>query len=319
VAVGAGETAGVVVAVALADDLAVAVLGVEGQIPLVRRGRTGARVEARVAVADRLAVLHDAVVLDEGEHAVRTRVERLELVEQVAVGLRHVDVVLARVAHGDIAQHEAIGPVDEDADVFLVSDRGRAAVASSGVTRLDNHVVCAHAGAFELKVAPDARTRVRDAVTVLPRCRHRRGVGPATDDGHQVGVVRAVELVVMAQRAGVAALRRDLVLVTGRIERRLRPGGRLLVKPRHHHHAVVVACRRHCGLDLVVLAAIEQRLVDLQQLAGLGLGEGPMVGRTNEVAVGPCAVDRVVQPVHRVVLADHQRLPGRRAFQGRLE
>ena len=70
-----------------------------------------------------------AVVLDEGEHAVAAGVEGLELVEAVAVGLEDVDVVLGGVADGDLAQHEAVGPVDEDADVLRVAGRRRAAVA----------------------------------------------------------------------------------------------------------------------------------------------------------------------------------------------
>ena len=48
-------------------------------------------------VAIWLAVLHQAVVLDEREHAVAARVEGLELVEAVAVGLEDVDVVLRRM------------------------------------------------------------------------------------------------------------------------------------------------------------------------------------------------------------------------------
>ena len=66
----------------------------------------------------RVAVLHHAVVLDEGQHAVLAGVEGLEAVEQVAVGLEDVDVVLGGVAHGHVAQHEAVGAVGADADVL---------------------------------------------------------------------------------------------------------------------------------------------------------------------------------------------------------
>jgi hypothetical protein len=147
----------------------------------------------------------------------------------------------------------------------------------------------------------------------------RSGVRAATDHGDEVGVVRAVELVVVAQCAGVATFRRHLVLGARGVVRRLRPGGRLLVKPGHHHDAVVVARRRHGFLDLVVLAAVEQCLVDLQQLGGLVLGEVLVIGRPDEVAVLPGLVDGLVQQVHRVVLADDQRLSGRVVIEGRGE
>jgi hypothetical protein len=128
-----------------------------------------------------------------------------------------------------------------------------------------------------------------------------------------------VELVVVAQGAGVATLRRHLVLGARGVVRRPGPGGRFLVEPGHHDDAVVVARSRHGFLDLVVVAAVEQCLVDLQQLCGLGLGEVLVIGRPDEVAVLPGLVDGLVQQVHRVVLADDERLPGRGLIEGRSE
>ena len=108
-------------------------------VALVAGVGAGARVQPRVAVAGGLAVLHHAVVLDEGEHAVLAGVEGLEAVEQVAVALEHVDVVLGGVADLDVAQHEAVGAVGADADVLGRPDRR--AVARLDAPGVDRDVV----------------------------------------------------------------------------------------------------------------------------------------------------------------------------------
>ena len=89
------------------------------------------------------------------------------------------------------------------------------------------------------------------------------GVGPAADDGDQVGVVGAVDLVVVATaRRGRRC--RTCILYWSQAGScvGLRASGRLRVEAGHDHDAVVVARRRHRRLDLVVVAALEQLLVD---------------------------------------------------------
>ena len=167
VAVGARVAAGVVVRVAVADLLAVAELRVDARVALVPGVGARARVQARVAVAGGLAVLHEAVVLDEREHAVLARVEGLEAVEQVAVALEHVDVVLGRVADLEVAEHEAVRAVGADADVLGGLDRR--AVAGRDAARVDHDVVGRDARALDLEVAADARPEVGDPVPVLER------------------------------------------------------------------------------------------------------------------------------------------------------
>ena len=141
VPVGARVAAIVVMGVAVADLLAVAELGVV--LLVAARGGLGARagVQARVARARGVAVLHQPVVLDEREHAVPAGVVGLEPVEQVAVALENVDVVLVRVADGEVAQHEAVGAVGEDAHVLAGPDARGAAVAGRRVAGVDDHVV----------------------------------------------------------------------------------------------------------------------------------------------------------------------------------
>src|SRR5918998_4966821 len=117
-------------------------------------------------VPDRVAVLLDAVVLDEGQRPVEAVVVGLEVGQQVAVGLEHVDAVLLGVAHLDVLEDEAVGAVGADGDVLLGADAVRAAVALRGVTGLDDHVVGVDAGALDLHVAADARALVGDAVAV---------------------------------------------------------------------------------------------------------------------------------------------------------
>ena len=92
-------------------------------VALVPGVGAGARIEARVAVAGGLAVLHQPVVLDEREHAVLACVEGLEAVEQVAIALEHVDVVLGRVPDLEVADHDPVRPVGPDADVLGGLDR----------------------------------------------------------------------------------------------------------------------------------------------------------------------------------------------------
>jgi hypothetical protein len=163
------------------------------------------------------------VVLEEGENAVAPGVERLEAVEEVAVRLEDVDVVLGGVPDRQVAQDEAVGAVGEHPDVLLVTCRGRTAVAAGGVARLDHDVVGAHAGALELEVAADARPRARYSVAVLARrVRHLALADPAADHGDEVRVVGAVDLVGVGERARVTGVRVDLVLVARGVVRRLR-------------------------------------------------------------------------------------------------
>src|SRR5918998_146034 len=124
-------------------------------------------------VPDRVAVLLDAVVLDEGQRPVEAVVVRLEVRQQVAVGLEHVDAVLLGVAHLEVLEDEAVGAVGADRDVLRGADAVRAAVALRRVAGLEDHVVRVDARALDLEVAPDARPLVRDPVPVLPG-RNRR-------------------------------------------------------------------------------------------------------------------------------------------------
>ncbi len=246
------------------------------------------------------------MVAHEGEHAVAAGVVGLEPVEQVAVGLEHVDVVLTSMPDRHVAQHEPVGAVDEDADVLAVADRGRATVTGARVTGLDDDVVGTDARALELQVAADAGTGVRDAVPVDERrVGHRVGAHVPADHRDQVGVIGAVELVLVRERARVTAVGVGLVLGAGRVEGRLRRRRRLGVDARHHHDAVVVVRGGHGGLDLAVVALREQLLVDRTKVRGLGGREGAVVGRPHVVAVGQRVVDRRVEQRQRVRLADH--------------
>ena len=106
------------------------------------------------------------------------------------------------------------------------------------------------------------------------RRRWRRGVRAASDHRHQVGVVGAVDLVVVAQRTGVTAVALHGVLRAGGVVGRLGPGDRLLVHTRHHHDPVVVAGGVHRRLDAVEAAPAEQRLVDAEQRRSPGRRSG---------------------------------------------
>jgi len=107
------------------------------------------------------------VVLDEGQHAVLAAVEGLEVVEQVAVGFEHVDVVLTGVAHGHVAQDEPVGAVGADAHVLDRADRP--VVGGLDAAGVDDHVVGAGSRALDLEVAADARAPVGYAVAILQR------------------------------------------------------------------------------------------------------------------------------------------------------
>ena len=157
VAVRARVAARVVVRVAVADLLAVAELRVDPRCRAGGRVGAGAGVEPRVAVAGGVAVRHHAVVLDEGENAVLAAVEGLEAVEQVAVALEHVDVVLGRVAHLQVADHDAVGAVGADADVLHRAD----GAPSPDSTRPASIVTSSGAATelVDLQVAADARPR----------------------------------------------------------------------------------------------------------------------------------------------------------------
>ena len=114
------------------------------------------------------------------------------------------------------------------------------------------------------------------------------GVGPATDHGDEVGVVRAVDLVVVGQRAGVAALGRNRR--TGR-----RPGRTSAATGRSAPRRARASPRRgrccprpsrRSGSRRTRSARTAASLTS-SSLRGLGFGEVPVVGRPDEVAVGP--------------------------------
>ena len=201
---------------------------------------------------------------------------------------------------------------------FLWPSGRRTAVAGRGATGLQDDVVSADARALELHVAADALTQVRDAVPIDER-RHDRlgGVGSATDDGHQVGVVGAVDLVVVREGAGIATVVDGAVLVARLVEGGLAARRGLAVEAGHHNHAVVVARVGHGRLDLVVVAELEELTVDPQQLAGLLAAERPVVGRPDVVTAAPRLGDGPLHALERVLLAHDAGLSGLGLVEGR--
>ena len=150
-----------------------------------------------------------------------------------------------------------------------------------------------------------------------------RGVGlgclAAADDRDQVGVVGAVELVGVRERARITRVAVGPVVVAGRVVRRLRGGGGLGVEPGHDHDAVVVGRRVDGRLDLVVAAEPAQRAVEREQAAPGPCAEAAVVGRADVVAVLARGGDRALQAGQRVVLADDPRRPRELAVQRRCQ
>src|SRR2546427_126862 len=89
-------------------------------------GTSGATSEsgvyAGVPVPDRPAVLREPVVVRKRQLPVLARVEELHPLEQVAVGLHHVHVVLVRMAELHVAEPQAVGAVGAEPDVLLRAD-----------------------------------------------------------------------------------------------------------------------------------------------------------------------------------------------------
>ena len=150
---------------------------------------------------DGLAVARQPVVGGERERAVLAVVERLDAVEQVAVGLVHVEAVLERVGGGDALDDETVGAVGADDHVLdrlaeLVERRLR---VLGGV---DQHVLGLRPRALDLHVAAHARARVGDPVAALERrVRHRLVGERAALEVDQALVVGAVDLVAVARGA----------------------------------------------------------------------------------------------------------------------
>lgn len=70
ISVGPGVAAGIVVRITEADLLAVAEIGIDLPVALDPGIAAGTRIQTRIAVAGRLAVLDQAVVLDKGQDPV---------------------------------------------------------------------------------------------------------------------------------------------------------------------------------------------------------------------------------------------------------
>ena len=174
-----------------------------------------ARVDARVAGAERLQAVVEPVVGGEREEAVLARVGRLDAVHREAVGLEDVDVVEVRELDGEVAQVDAVGAVGAD-HVEL------------GPLAGDLHVGAAPAHALDLEVALD----VADAV----------GVVGVADDRDQVLRVGALALVLevrdaralLAEAAGGEDVAADVVVVVGaaRVGLGVAPARLLLVERR---------------------------------------------------------------------------------------
>ena len=195
----------------------------------------------RVAGAERLEPVVEAVVGGEGEEAVLARVARLDVLHPEAVGLEDVDVVEVRELDGEVLEVDAVGAVGAD-DVELRPLAG------------DQDVLARAAHALDLEVA----LAVADAVLV----------GPVADDRDQVLGVRALALVLVVGDLGAAALAghaggeqraADLLVVVraARVGLGSAPARLLPVDARHDADDRPVAGRVHGGLDVAEVAAPE--------------------------------------------------------------
>ena len=302
--------------VAVADLGVVTALGLDGL--LTGFGRA-ARVQARVAASDRLALLHQAVVGGEREHPVVGVVEGLEALQAVAVGLEDVDAVLVGVANGQVADHRAVRAVE--ADRHVLDGAHRSGVARLHAAGVDDDVVGGRTRTLKLKVALDAWAGGGDPAPLLVGRLRRVAAEGAAADVDQALVVRTLQvvgvregvglgLVVLLQQVGAAG-------VVGRRGPRLRLG----VDAGHDHDAVVVLGLVHGVLDRVEVALREEPLVQLDEALGLLRADELALGvRPQLVAAVLRGVHRLVQPLQRALaLADHARLARRLRLQGREE
>ena len=142
--------------------------------------------------------------------------------------------------------------------------------------------------------------------------------GLAPDHRDQVLVVGAVVLVFVGDRTSFAPVVDDLVLRAGGIVGRSFTRFLLRVEPGHDHDAVVVA---RCGdrvLDRAVGAFGLQLLVEsFQRVPFLAGDRLARLARAQEVASGLGFFDRLVEPLHRVLLADDPRDAGAAGLDGR--
>ena len=133
------------------------------------------------------------------------------------------------------------------------------------------------------------------------------GPGLTPDDREQVLVVGAGRDVAVGVGARLALVVLLLEPVAARVVGRLRAGRRLGVDARHHDDAVVVARRGERLLDLVEAALAEELLVDLLELLRFLLGEVLVVGGPDVVAVLERVLDRLLEQLEGVRLADDAR------------
>ena len=170
--------------------------------------------------------------------------------------------MLERPAGGEVVRDEAVGAVGADDHVLHEPVGTRLGALGSVVAgSVDDHVRRRDPTALELEVAADARSEIRDPLTIRQRrLRRRLGRNLAALDVDQVLVVRAGDLVAVAGRLRPASVALSEPRAA-RIVERLLARGRLGVAARHDHDAVVVLRGEHGRLDLVEAALAGERPV----------------------------------------------------------
>jgi hypothetical protein len=308
------------------DLLVEAVLRVERRVAGIRRVRRGVvacvggatGVDGRVSIAHSLAVLGEAVVVGEREVPVLARVEELHPVEQVAVRLEHIQIVLLRMAHGHVLEHESVRAVDLERDVLLRADAARALVSGRGLAGVHHHVLRLRSRPLDLEVAPHARAEVRDAVPIRLGRRWGALARPAAEHVDERLVVGAVPLVAVGEphRPPAAEVGVGEVLVALGVEGRLLARVGLGVDPGHDDDEVVVVRVEDGPLNRVVGAAPRELLVQVPQVVGGRRAEPVSGGRGPQLeAVGLRVANRLARQGQRTRLTDHQRVPGERLVE----